>query len=258
MARKLLLAAISICACALLPHGTPPAHAQEQARVAGALVLIAAAELDDSNFGRSVVLVTRTPTGEMVGVILNRPTRQPWPDGVRGGAGESGRVHFGGPLAVDTLFAVGAVGAAGAVANTLDLGEGLRFAAGIRNVVALSQAQADPAASLKLFRGYAGWSPGQLEAEIAAGAWQAQKAGAALIFDADPATQWQRLNSPRRAVRGPAGPPRALQAGLGFHKVHPVDRLHADVLDLGALQYLQRHGGAALAHRPELFVKRFQ
>jgi len=175
-----------------------------------ALILIAAPDLPDPNFARSVVLVTQTPVGEVIGVILNRPTEEPWPRGVRpreapppGEPAPDGRrrMHFGGPLIPAATFAIGA--AAEPVADTIDLGAGLRFAVGLKNTLALAgsnTADGTPG-DLKLFHGYAGWGPGQLEEEIAAGAWQVRQVSAELVFDPAPATQWERLTSLRRAVR---------------------------------------------------------
>ncbi len=47
--------------------------------------------------------------------------------------------------------------------------------------------------------GYAGWAPGQLEAEIDAGAWVTVPADEALVFDDDYAGKWRRAIS-RRGV----------------------------------------------------------
>ncbi len=172
------------------------------------------------------------------------------------GATEEARIGFGGPLATDTVFAVGA--AAGvAPEGTLDLGQGLRFAAGLGKVKALSETQG-AAANLKLLRGYAGWGPGQLEREISAGAWTLLALTAELVFDAEPETQWERLTALRRATRLQPARPQASQARLGLDEVHPFHRLNTDVADLRALQNLERHRGAALAEAPEFFVKRFQ
>lgn len=44
-----------------------------------------------------------------------------------------------------------------------------------------------------LLRGYAGWAPRQLEAEIARGAWQLLNATQDLVFDADRRSLWRRL-----------------------------------------------------------------
>ncbi len=45
----------------------------------------------------------------------------------------------------------------------------------------------------RLFSGYCGWAPGQLQAEIRRGAWHVLPADDELIFDAYPGLLWQRL-----------------------------------------------------------------
>jgi putative transcriptional regulator len=40
--------------------------------------------------------------------------------------------------------------------------------------------------------GYAGWAPGQLEAEIAAGAWEVVEPDEGLLFDDQVDSKWQR------------------------------------------------------------------
>jgi putative transcriptional regulator len=55
--------------------------------------------------------------------------------------------------------------------------------------------------------GYAGWGPGQLEAEIAENAWLIAPPDEALLFDEDLATKWRRALSklkvdPSRIVAG--------------------------------------------------------
>jgi len=206
-----LLAGLAACGLAQA-QGTEGAEPAPQA-----MILIAAPGIPDSNFERSVVLVTRTPVGEMIGVILNRPTGAPWPRGLRPSAPAASRqMHFGGPLIPRATFSVGEAGVV--VADTLNLGEGLRFAVGLKNTQNLANA-GGPEGALKLFNGYAGWGPGQLEAEIAAGIWQVRPVSAALVFDPVPATQWERLTALQRAVRAPPveqGAPLAARAALNY------------------------------------------
>jgi putative transcriptional regulator len=59
-----------------------------------------------------------------------------------------------------------------------------------------------------VFLGYAGWGPGQLEAEVEAGAWHLIRANEASVFDASPDTLWDRL-SKRATLR--------LARGAAFH-----------------------------------------
>ena len=183
------------------------------------ILLLARPGLTDPNFARTVVLVTRTPGHDTIGVILNR----------RLGAGAltlpdelTGRdVYFGGPLAPRGLLGIGPppaaagdergdrdgeTGASGVVAVL----PGLQLVVGSRRVRALAAAQTPD--RVKLFSGYAGWAPQQLESEIVRGGWLVQAATEAIVFDADPDTLWERLTARARAVRAPA---QQLQTGGG-------------------------------------------
>jgi putative transcriptional regulator len=50
-----------------------------------------------------------------------------------------------------------------------------------------------PTQQLKLFAGYAGWSPGQLEQEMARNDWLVHPASIELIFHAQPAQLWRQI-----------------------------------------------------------------
>jgi putative transcriptional regulator len=53
--------------------------------------------------------------------------------------------------------------------------------------------QPAPGRKVKLFAGYAGWSPGQLEDEMRREAWLTHPASLELIFDVDPADMWRAI-----------------------------------------------------------------
>ena len=46
---------------------------------------------------------------------------------------------------------------------------------------------------LRIFAGYAGWGPGQLEEEMELGAWWAIEAEPGDVFSDDPADLWKRV-----------------------------------------------------------------
>lgn len=204
--RRIGLRALAVCVLGLMLPAGLPAWGQTQAQppVFEAGVLVASPDIADPNFAHGVVLVTQTPVGEIIGVVLNRPLDAPWPRGILAPEQSAGRhLHFGGPLIPAATLSVGAADTS--VADTQDLGGGLRFAIGLKNTRALAAA-GGPAPQLKLFRGYAGWAPGQLEAEVAAGVWQLRDVTPDLVFDPDPATQWERLTALSRAVHAPPSP----------------------------------------------------
>ena len=194
-----------------------PAQAEMPRTEPVSIVLLAHPGLTDPNFARTVMLVTRTPGNDTIGVILNRRLRagtQPLPDELAGRD-----VYFGGPLAPRGLLGIGPqpaangderangdqraerdneIGPSGVVAVL----PGLQLVVGSRRVRALAAAQAP--GRVKIFTGYAGWAPQQLENEITRGGWFVQAASEAIVFDADPGTLWERLTARARAVRGPA------------------------------------------------------
>ncbi len=50
-----------------------------------------------------------------------------------------------------------------------------------------------PTRKVRMFAGYAGWSPGQLEAEMKSDAWLTHPASLELVFDADYERLWQTI-----------------------------------------------------------------
>jgi hypothetical protein len=47
--------------------------------------------------------------------------------------------------------------------------------------------------AFRVYLGYSGWGPGQLESEVGVGAWKSLTGSAEKIFDRDPDTLWTRL-----------------------------------------------------------------
>jgi putative transcriptional regulator len=50
-----------------------------------------------------------------------------------------------------------------------------------------------PSQKIKLFAGYAGWSPGQLEEEMKRGAWLTHPASLELVFETNPDELWSSI-----------------------------------------------------------------
>ncbi|HEU5269149.1 MAG TPA: YqgE/AlgH family protein [Jatrophihabitans sp.] len=156
-------------------------------------LLIAAPDLADPEFFRTVVfLIEHDETGS-VGVIVNRPSHTPvghilpdWQDVMS----EPAVVFNGGPVQRD-----GALGL-GRLAATAAAGTGLRAVSGGLALVDLDAPAADVAIysqSLRVFAGHAGWNVGQLEDEIARGGWFVVAGGLDDVFSPHPGTLWRSV-----------------------------------------------------------------
>ena len=58
----------------------------------------------------------------------------------------------------------------------------------------------DSAHRVRLYAGYAGWVPGQLDAEIRRGSWTVVAAAEKYVFSSDPGGVWERLVPPSQPI----------------------------------------------------------
>ncbi|MER3453489.1 MAG: hypothetical protein C4344_07695 [Acidimicrobiia bacterium] len=155
-------------------------------------LLVATPLIGDPNFERTVVLVLEHNDEGALGVVLNRPSEVellgPLPGWDRFAA-HPPVVFVGGPVSREAVIALARVGSdapEGAVTPVVGPVGALDITRDPDEVGAGVEA-------LRIFAGYAGWAPGQLEEEIDAGAWFVVEALPGDTFDADPARLWRRV-----------------------------------------------------------------
>ena len=165
------------------------------------ILLIARAELPDPNFKDSVVLVMNHIGPSPAGVIINRPTRIPvsrlFPE-LETLAQLDDKVYFGGPVeiqAVSFLFRFDKP-----PEKATEVLDGLYFSTD-RELLRKLLGRDQPMEGLRIFVGFSGWARGQLEAEIARGAWTLAPADASTIFDYKSQQPWPERQVPA-GVRG--------------------------------------------------------
>lgn len=173
----------------LEPLDVPPALP-----VAGRL-LVAAPVLDDPNFARTVVLLLDHDEDGTVGLVLNRPSHVP--------VGAVLPVWDGRTTGTDVLFTGGPVQDDSALALGLRPGpadgpepDGFRRVAGPFGLVDLDTDPDTTVAGLdaiRIYAGYAGWGPGQLDDELAEGAWYVVDGGPDDVFGVESEDLWQRV-----------------------------------------------------------------
>ena len=147
-----------------------------------AVLLIAKPELRDPNFRQTVVLVTQAEDGSTVGVILNRPTGEK--DERSGEA-----VHFGGPVMPGMTVALfRAESAPQAPAFPV-----LRRVYLSMHPRIIEPLLAGPRGNYRLYSGFSGWAPRQLQGEMARNDWYVLPASEELLFRKETEGMWREL-----------------------------------------------------------------
>ena len=182
----------------LLAVRTAEPTSAAEAKPLTAILLIARDELQppDTDFGESVVLVMNNIGPAPVGVIVNKPTEIPvarlFPD-LKRLAQLPDKVYFGGPVEFGTVWFL--FRAAKAPQHAIQALDGIYLSAD-RELLLQLLGRDKPMDGLRIFLGHSGWAPGQLEAEIAHGAWNLGHAEPSVIFNGKSEHPWPP--APRR------------------------------------------------------------
>lgn len=180
-----------------------------------ATLLIAMPQLEDPNFRRTVMLIVEHSEDGTFGLVLNRSVDLlastlcasldiDWH------GDPSANIQWGGPVEPNTGWLL---------LNDpkkLDLedpsisrvGEADLYLA--RSIEVLRSASLEASGTVRFYLGYAGWGPGQLESEMAQGAWLIAPPNPDLAFEASADSMWDR------AVRGLGIDPASLVSTQGI------------------------------------------
>jgi putative transcriptional regulator len=179
-----------VCACCL---PTLPAQSKRAEDLAVGKILVTPHDAPDPLFAESVIVLVQYSGAGALGLMINKRTTVPISralEGVAGASKHSDPVFVGGPVQLDTLFALAraAVRPEGAAEVFGDI----HF---ISTKAALEKALAGASnpGALRVYAGYCGWGPHQLENEMRLGGWYIFDRSEDLTFDANPATLWTRL-----------------------------------------------------------------
>lgn len=169
-------------------------------------LLVATPLIGDPNFERTVVLVVEHGDDGTLGLVLNRPSDTalvgPLPEWDRLAA-HPAVVFVGGPVERERAIGLAEAGshpdgAAIAPGELASIGFDEVFTAVVGPVGTLDL-HTDPdliggaLAQVRIFSGYAGWGPSQLDDELDAGAWWVVDAEPDDALSPDPAGLWRRV-----------------------------------------------------------------
>ncbi len=160
-------------------------------------LLIATPTLADPNFFRSVVLIAEHSEEGAMGLVLNRPLEVLVADAVeplRPLVEADAAVYQGGPVEPQAVLALAEfadpIDAASVAFNEIG------FVSSDPDVETLQSA----VRRARVFAGYAGWSPGQLEEELGEEAWLVEPAQPTDVFTDDAEALWSSVLRRRGAL----------------------------------------------------------
>jgi putative transcriptional regulator len=142
------------------------------------LLVVAAPAMGDPNFNRTVIYMLQHNHLGSLGVVLNRPTGHDLPDALqlwKSRISEPSVIFRGGPVSPEGIIALGRKPDSASI-EAIDLLD--------------SSQELD---DLRLFHGYAGWGPAQLDDEIGDNAWFILEAEAGDVFTYLPDGLWRRV-----------------------------------------------------------------
>jgi putative transcriptional regulator len=161
-------------------------------------LLVAGPSLIDPNFRRTVVLVGEHSEDGALGVVLNRSSESTVGEAVpelTALVDGDEAVHVGGPVQPSAIVVL---------ADFVDVE---RAGSLVLDTVGFLPAEIDPdelgeLRRARVFAGYAGWGPGQLEDELEEGSWIVEPAQPDDVFTPDPDALWSEV---LRRKGGPYG-----------------------------------------------------
>ena len=177
-------------ATALLAFGALPARGEDLSKP---MLLVASPSLQGPYTHTALLVV---PMGNKhVGFILNRSTEtrmsSAFPEHAPSGKVRD-PVYLGGPFMSQTVFAALRTAPKDAdAANLVELMPGLVLAMDAKVIDRIIETTPNDA---RYFAGLIVWQPGELDAEVAAGAWAVSPADAGTVFSVHPELLWPTLS----------------------------------------------------------------
>jgi putative transcriptional regulator len=159
-------------------------------------LLVAMPQMGDHRFQRSVIFLCAHNEDGAMGLVLNKLIGNlTLPELLEqleipntATAASEKRVHFGGPVESGRGFVLHSDDYN--EDGTLPVGSGVALTATLDILRAIGRGDGPRQSLLAL--GYAGWGPGQLDAELQQNGWLHVPADRELVFDPDLETKWQR------------------------------------------------------------------
>lgn len=152
--------------------------------------LVAKYSLQDPNFRQTVILMIQHSAEGAFGLVVNRPIvlkEFPYP------------VFVGGPCEAQGMFMLHGyeewAGPNSEGETSSEIAPGI-FIGTAESAFLAKELTTDELQKVRMFAGYSGWGPGQLESELVEGAWSIVAADGKTLFGTQPKELWTHLRPP--------------------------------------------------------------
>ncbi|TLY21331.1 MAG: YqgE/AlgH family protein [Nitrospirae bacterium] len=166
---------------------------RENPKVARGTFLVATPHLRDPNFRQAVVLICEHGSGGSLGLVINRRTDQHIMEVLPQAAGlheKAGFVYVGGPVQKDNLLILHRMERE--VPEARQIFDGVCLGGDLA-VIEEASVEGQEGDLIRVYMGYAGWAPGQLQFELATGSWIVLPADLKIVFARDPLQVWPTI-----------------------------------------------------------------
>jgi len=156
--------------------------------------LVASRRLQDSNFRETVVLLIDYGLDGAMGLVINRPSTVKlatvFPD-IKELKQRKDTIYVGGPVAVNQMLML--IRSSKVPEDATAVAPDVYISSSWKVLERLMKKKATKDQRFRLFAGYAGWSPSQLDFERTRGDWHVIKADAESVFSQNPSELWPEL-----------------------------------------------------------------
>ncbi len=155
--------------------------------------LVAGREMKDPRFLETVIFLVEYSDQGAVGLVINRPSdarlSRAFPD-MEGLKKRMDPLYFGGPVRTDQMLML-----VRSAQKPEDSGHVFKdiYVSGSAKLLRRMVDKGESGRGFHVFAGYAGWSPRQLDREVALGGWHVMNADAETIFEKEPSQIWPEL-----------------------------------------------------------------
>lgn len=155
--------------------------------------LVASRDMKDPRFAETVILLVQYSTNGATGLVVNRPTEvrvsSVLPE-VKGLEHRKDIVYIGGPVNQGQMLML--IQSRGKPEESLHVFQDI-YVSGSQKLLEGMTGKTDTGRRFRVYAGYSGWAPQQLDREMGRGDWLLMEADVKTIFDKEPSQIWPDL-----------------------------------------------------------------